>query len=30
MIALNSHYEKKIPNGVNELGLFKKYNIIFE
>ena len=30
MIVLNSHYEKKIPNGLNERGMFKKYNIIFE
>ena len=27
---LNSHYEKRIPNGLNEMGMFKKYNIIFE
>ena len=29
MITLNSHYEKKIPNSLNDKGMFKKYNIIF-
>ena len=29
MITLNSHYEKKIPNLLNDKGMFKKYNIIF-
>ena len=29
MIVLNSHYEKKIPQGINEKGLFTKYRILF-
>lgn len=30
LIAMNSHYEKKIPNGLNEMGMFKKYKIAFQ
>ena len=30
MMVTGSHYEKKIPNELNEKGMFKKYNIVFE
>lgn len=30
MMVLNSHYEKKIPNGLNEKGVFTRYRIHFE
>lgn len=30
MIAMNSHYEKKIPNGLNDKGIFRKYKITFQ
>ena len=30
MITMNSHYEKKIPNGLNDMGMFKKYKITFQ
>ena len=30
MMVLNSHYEKKIPYGLNEQGIFKKYKIPYE
>lgn len=30
MFTMNSHYQKKIPNGLNEMGMFKKYRIAFQ
>lgn len=30
MMVLTSHYEKKIPNGLNEKGTFRQYRIPFE
>jgi hypothetical protein len=30
VMMLNSHYQKKMGNGLNELGLFKKYRITYE
>lgn len=30
MFTMNSHYQKKIPNGLNDMGMFKKYRITFQ
>lgn len=30
MMTMNSHYEKKIPNGLNEMGMFQKYRISYQ
>lgn len=30
MVVMNSHYEKKIPNGLNDMGMFKKYRITYQ
>lgn len=30
MMIMNSHYEKKIPNGLNEMGMFRKYRVSFQ
>jgi hypothetical protein len=30
MMVMNSHYEKKIPNGLHEMGMFGKYRIPYQ
>jgi len=30
MLTMNSHFEKKIPNGLNDMGIFKKYKIQYQ
>lgn len=30
MIILNSHYEKKIPQSLEEMGMFRKYRVLYE
>ncbi len=30
MVTMNSHYEKKIPNGLNDMGMFGRYRVTFQ